>query len=94
MLTRMQKTFKSRRARLVLGGVVFVAAIAGASLIARPIENKTDKIQPDWSRGTAIGFAPWNQPPAIAASDDGQHIHLIRPILACSISNWMRTFDG
>jgi hypothetical protein len=79
MLTRMQKTFKSRRARLVLGGVVFVAAIAGASLIARPIENKTDKIQPDWSRGTAIGFAPWNQPPAIAASDDGQHIHLAWP---------------
>ncbi|MBN1889976.1 MAG: hypothetical protein JW850_18415 [Thermoflexales bacterium] len=75
----MQKLLKSRRARLAFVGIVFVAVSVSVVLIARPIENKTDKIQPDWSRGTAIGFAPWKQPPAIVASDDGQRIHLAWP---------------
>ncbi len=43
------------------------------------MENKTAKIQPDWSRGVLAGHSPWNQPPALVVSDDGQHIHLAWP---------------
>ncbi len=71
--------FRSRRKLMLglgLGALLIVALVVGA-LAARPIENKTAKIQPDWSRGVRVGKSPWNQPPALCISDDGRHIHLV-----------------
>jgi len=70
----------SRQVKLVIGSaIVLVAILVAAALLARPIENKTPKVQPDWSRGMRLGKMPWNQPPAICASDDGQRIHVAWP---------------
>jgi hypothetical protein len=70
----------SRQIKLVIGStILLVAILAVGALRARPIEDKTPKIQPDWSRGIRMGKAPWNQPPVICASDDGQRIHVAWP---------------
>lgn len=72
------RNIKSRR-KLILGGILgalLVAAILIISFAARPIEDKTNKIQPDWSRGIRVGRSPWNQPPTLCVSDDGRHVHL------------------
>lgn len=75
----MSKIFRSRRVALALTGLVLAAALVSGAFAARPIENKTSKIQADWSRGIRVGSSPWNQPPAIAAAADGRQIHLAWP---------------
>jgi len=69
---------KSRR-KLILGifGVLLAVALIVGALTARPIEDKTAKIQPDWSRGVRVGKTPWNQPPTLRVSDDGRRVHLV-----------------
>jgi len=70
----------SRQIKPAIGSaIVLVAILVVGALRARPIEDKTPKVQPNWSRGTRLGKTPWNQPPAICASDDGQRIHLAWP---------------
>src|SRR5512136_2839265 len=74
------RKLSSRQIKLVIGSaIVLVATLVVGALWARPIEDKTPKVQPDWSRGMRLGKTPWNQPPAICASDDGQRIHLAWP---------------
>ncbi len=75
------RLLKSRRPKLKLAltGITVLAALIAIILLARPIDNKTDKIQPDWSRGTIVGRSPFSQQPGMAASADGKHIHLAWP---------------
>jgi|GEM_PF-2933850 hypothetical protein len=72
----MRSIFKSRRLKFLLVGVILLAILAIVALSLRPVDAKTAKIQPDWSRGLRIGSTPWNQPPAVAVADAGKHIHL------------------
>src|SRR5512136_940475 len=70
----------SQQVKLVIGSaIVLVVILVAAALLARPIEDKTAKIQPDWSRGMRLGRMPWNQSPAVCVSDDGQRIHVVWP---------------
>jgi hypothetical protein len=71
------RDYTSRR-KLILSilGVLLIAALIVGVLTARPIEDKTPKIQSDWSRGVRVGKSPWNQPPTLRISDDGQRVHL------------------
>jgi hypothetical protein len=41
----MDKILKSQRAKWVLSGIIVLAALVGAILFIRPIEDKTPKIQ-------------------------------------------------
>jgi hypothetical protein len=75
------RKLSSRQIKLIIGSAVVLVAIlvVVGTLWARPTEDKTAKIQPDWSRGMRLGKMPWNQPPVICASDDGQRIHIAWP---------------
>lgn len=69
---------KSRR-KLIVGGILgalLVALVIVISLAVRPVEDKTAKVQPDWSRGVRVGRSPWNQSPTLCISDDGRRVHL------------------
>lgn len=72
----MNRFLKSRRMVVVSSSIVIIISCISVALLIRPIDAKTVEVHPDWSRGIAVGATNWNQPPAVAASSNGQAIHL------------------
>jgi hypothetical protein len=56
--------------------VVLVLGIA-ALIISDPRPTNTPKLLEDWSRGTPLGIAAWNQPNALEVEPSGERIHVI-----------------
>jgi hypothetical protein len=58
---------------------VILALLLGvaALIISDPRPTNTPKVIEDWSRGTPLGIAAWNQPNTLAVEPSGERVHVL-----------------
>ena len=62
-----------------LATLIIVALLVGvvALIISDPRPTNTPKVLEDWSRGTPLGIAAWNQPNALEVEPSGERVHVV-----------------